>query len=113
MGVIVALILEIAMTTGINPLFVTSVAAVEIRYYSDISTWDDSETVRTNCQSLKKIISIPEMNTYWIVCVYRHAGYYGFVNGKPRESSLEYADRVMEQWHKLQGKNTPVIIIRQ
>ncbi|WP_461246534.1 transglycosylase SLT domain-containing protein [Treponema sp. R6D11] len=127
---IMALILTIAAETGVPPRFALAVALEENRtlnpaavsrvndngsydlgvmqlnseFYGRIN-WRDPETnIRAGCLHIKELMSKPELNTYWSVAVAYNCGFARYSNGKtPPRNSLEYADRVMARWYKLEG----------
>jgi soluble lytic murein transglycosylase-like protein len=116
-----ALILAIALETGIPPYLALSIALEEnqslnplavhinadgsrdlgVMQLNDrwfIGDWRDPETnIRAGCELIKELIAKPGMN-YWLVCIAYNCGY-GRLLKKPPDVSIEYANRVFARWN--------------
>ena len=132
MEAIIALILAIAVEVGIPAQFALSIALEENKvlnpsaenhnvngtidrgimqlnsgWYSD-ANWADPETnIRAGCQHIRWIMSLPEVNTFWAVAVVYNAGHSKLHN--PPKRSLDYANRVIDRWNELEGRNVEII----
>jgi soluble lytic murein transglycosylase-like protein len=120
--IIKAMILVIAIETGIPPYFALSIALEEnpnlnslaVHINSDGSrdlgimqlndkwfkedNWQDPETnIRAGCELIKELLGKPGMN-YWQVCIAYNCGYGRFLNNPPN-ASIEYANRVFGRWN--------------
>ena len=62
---------------------------------------------------IKMLMKIPELNTFWSVAVAYNCGHERFLSNKPPESSLDYAEKVMALWQKLERNNFMVAIPNQ
>ena len=131
-----ALILSIALEVGIPPYLALAVALEEnstlnpeavscqnrngtydlgvmqlnSEYFGCIE-WRDPETnIRAGCRLIKELIVKQEINTYWTVAVCYNAGTRWLKQKeKPPDSSIEYAERVMNRWAVLE-RYRPVLI---
>jgi soluble lytic murein transglycosylase-like protein len=122
---IIALILAVAAEAGIPPNFALAVALTEnpgldaeavntnadgsldrgIMQLNDkwfAGEWQDPEiNIRAGCMHIKAL-SMRGLN-WWQVAISYNAGYARLATGKPPDSSIEYANRVLARWQELEG----------
>ncbi|MDR0656770.1 MAG: transglycosylase SLT domain-containing protein [Treponema sp.] len=120
--IIKAMVLAIAIETGIPPYLALSIALEEnqtlnplaVHINSDGSRdlgvmqlndswfkgqWQDPEAnIRAGCALIKWLIQQPGITTYWDVAVSYNCGYGRFLK-KPPDVSIEYANRVFSRWN--------------
>ena len=124
MNAIIALIIAIAIETGIPSGFAVSIAleenptldplAVNVNpngttdyglfmlnssWYNDEFWFDPETNIRAGCAYIKELMSKPGVNTFWSVAVVYNCGY-GRLNNPP-ETSIEYAGRVISRWQSM------------
>jgi len=131
MNAIAALILSIAIETGLPPYFVLAVAveesslnpnAVNVNpngttdyglfmlnssWYNDEFWFDPETNIRAGCAYIKELMSKPGVNTWWSVAVCYNCGY-GRLNNPP-DASIEYAGRVISRWRAMDGRSFQVL----
>jgi hypothetical protein len=81
----------------------------------DKSDWTDIETnIRAGVGYIKFLLSVPELNTFWDIAVSYNCGYMRFLSEDgPPSASLDYAEKVMALWQKLDRHNYLVSIPSQ
>ena len=124
-AVIAALILSIAIEVGIPPKYAMAIAVTENAALDPLAVnvnangtydrgvmqlnsswhngdWQDPETnIRAGCLYIKQLKD--RGLNYWQIAIAYNAGYSRLVNGKPPDSSIEYANRVLAKWQELEG----------
>jgi soluble lytic murein transglycosylase-like protein len=119
-----AMILAIAIETGIPPYLALSIALEENWALDPLAVhanangsrdlgvmqlndswfrgdWRDPETnIRAGCALVKELMAKPGMNI-WQVCVAYNCGYSRMLK-KPPDASIEYANRVFARWNSYQ-----------
>ena len=127
--IIIALILQIAVEIGVPPYFALSIALTENptlnpnavsplnrdgsrdrglmqlnnRYFVDID-WRCPETnIRAGIGLIKRLMNYPGITTFFDVAVSYNCGHAWLVYGyRPPESSIDYANKVMQKWQELE-----------
>jgi soluble lytic murein transglycosylase-like protein len=123
--IIKAMILVIAIETGIPPHLALSIALEENQELDPLAVhintdgsrdlgvmqlndswfqgnWQDPEiNIRAGCGLIKELIGKPGMN-YWLVCIAYNCGY-GRLLEKPPDASIDYANRVFARWNGYRG----------
>jgi soluble lytic murein transglycosylase-like protein len=118
--IITAMIMAIALETGVPPYLALSIALEENRTLNPLAVhingdgsrdlgimqlndswfqgnWQDPETnIRAGCGLLKELMRKPGMN-WWLVCIAYNCGY-GRLE-RPPDASIEYANRVFARWN--------------
>jgi soluble lytic murein transglycosylase-like protein len=119
--IIKAMILAIALESGIPPYLALSIALEENQSLNPLAVhinadgsrdlgimqlndswfkgdWQDPETnIRAGCALVKELAGKPGMN-YWLACVAYNCGY-GRLLDSPPIVSIEYANRVFARWN--------------
>ena len=122
---IAALILSIAIEVGIPPYFALAIAVTEnaaldpsaVNANADntydrgvmqlnsswyTGDWQDAEVnIRAGCLHIKQLKD--RGLNYWQTAIAYNAGYSRLASGKPPDSSIEYANRVLAKWQELEG----------
>jgi soluble lytic murein transglycosylase-like protein len=119
--IIKAMIIVIAVETGIPPYLALSIAIEENQSLDPLAVhinddgsrdlgvmqlndswfqgdWQDPETnIRAGCDLIKALKAKPGMN-YWMVCAAYNCGY-GKLLERPPDAAIEYANRVFSRWN--------------
>jgi soluble lytic murein transglycosylase-like protein len=135
MSVIAALILTIAVEFGLPPNFVLAIALTENetldplavnvnkngttdrgifqlsdRYFDDERIFEPEYNIRTACKHIKELVDDPAVNTYWTCAACYNSGRGWLKGGSPPDTSIEYANKVMDRWNRLTNGNAMTVI---
>lgn len=137
MEIILALILSISAEYGVPSGFVQAIVKVESEFdcnainrsnrngtvdyglmqlnssWFNDENWRDPEVnLRAGIQHIKGLMKVHSGTSWWALAVSYNAGCSWLVNRhEPPRASLEYADKVMEEWEKIE-KNRPIMVRR-
>ena len=137
MEIILALILSISAEYGVPSGFVQAIIQVESEFdcnainrsnkngtidyglmqlnsswFTDENWRDPEVNLRAGIQPIKGLMKVHSGTSWWALAVSYNAGYSWLVNRhEPPRASLEYADKVMDEWEKIE-KNRPIMVRR-
>ena len=136
MTCIVALILTLALEFGVPPNFALAIALTEnttlnpnavsrnnngtfdygimqlnSSWYTCPNWRDPESNIRAGLGHIKWLLDQPKVTTYWATALCYNAGLSRLE--RPPQSSLRYADNVINKWHELEPDGIPVLIKRR